>query len=58
MQVCVGGCVHMYEGAIVGGAHIPSSASVADLMGVMGGWSPASWPFRGRLIPSANNCFT
>lgn len=37
---------------------IPSSASVAALIGVMGGWSPASWPFLGRLMPSDSNAFT
>ncbi|RZF48974.1 hypothetical protein LSTR_LSTR003050 [Laodelphax striatellus] len=30
-----------------------SSARVAGFMGVMGGWSPASWPLRGRFTPPA-----
>lgn len=50
--VCARGCDHL------GVPPIPNSASVADFMGVMGGWSPASWPFRGRLIPSAKSRFT
>lgn len=37
---------------------VPNSASVAALIGVMGGWSPASWPFLGRLMPSDSNAFT
>lgn len=37
---------------------IPNSASVAAFIGVMGGWSPASWPFLGRLMPSDSNAFT
>lgn len=37
---------------------VPNSASVAALIGVMGGWSPASWPFLGRLMPSDSSAFT
>ena len=33
-------------------ASCPSSDSVAAFIGVIGGWSPASWPFLGRWIPA------
>lgn len=36
----------------------PSSASDAERMGVIGGWSPASLPFLGRFMPAERRAFT
>lgn len=36
----------------------PNSASEAECMGVMGGWSPASVPFLGRFSPAESSVFT